>query len=169
MTDADKTQIIKLRAKGFSYKKISAETGISENTIKSYFKRNTNLCPVCGNPLIGKKYCSDKCRISWWNKHPHRTSAMIECQCENCKKTFLLIQVRHENTVPKPVMANPAETRTTMTNERLQHIASYKVAIILFRKLLKNGTITESEFHRCESNIAEKCGLSLCSIYREIT
>lgn len=55
-----------------------------------------------------------------------------------------------------------------MTSKKLQHIAAYKVAIILFRKLLKNGTITESEFHRCESNIAEKCGLSLCSIYREI-
>ncbi|WP_295219180.1 SHOCT domain-containing protein [Ruminococcus sp.] len=55
-----------------------------------------------------------------------------------------------------------------MTNERLQHIAAYKVAIILFRKLLKNGAITESEFHKCESNIAEKCNLSLCSIYREI-
>ncbi len=55
-----------------------------------------------------------------------------------------------------------------MTSEKLQHIASYKVAIILFRKLLKNGTITESEFHKCESNIAEKSGLSLCSIYREI-
>jgi len=55
-----------------------------------------------------------------------------------------------------------------MTSEKLQHIAAYKTAIILFRKLLKNGTITESEFHQCESNIAEKCGLSLCSIYREI-
>ena len=88
MTEADKTQIIKLRAKGCSYKKISAETGISENSIKSFFKRNKDFCPVCGIPLIGKKYCSDKCRISWWNKHPHRTSAMIECKCETCKKTF---------------------------------------------------------------------------------
>ncbi len=88
MTDAEKNHIIKLRGKGYSYKKISAEMGISENTIKSYFKRNTDLCPVCGNPLFHKKYCSDKCRISWWNKHPHRTSGMVECQCEACKKTF---------------------------------------------------------------------------------
>ena len=55
-----------------------------------------------------------------------------------------------------------------MTSEKLQQIVAYKATIILFRKLLKNGTITEAEFRKCESNIAEKCGLSLCSIYREI-
>ena len=84
------------------------------------------------------------------------------------EKRSTLTQASQENTVLKPVMANPAERSTAMTSEKLQHIATYKVAIILFRKLLKSGTITESEFHRCESNIAEKCGLSLCSIYREI-
>lgn len=94
-----------------------------------------------------------------------------ECLNSNAKpaeKRFSLIPARQENTAPKPVMANPAERRTSMTNEKLQQIAAYKTAIILFRKLLKNGTITESEFHKCESNIAEKCGLSLCSIYCEI-
>ncbi|MDE6520422.1 MAG: hypothetical protein K2K91_08240 [Ruminococcus sp.] len=55
-----------------------------------------------------------------------------------------------------------------MTNEKLQRIAAYKVTIIIFRRLLNDGTITETEFRKCESNIAEKCGLSLCSIYREI-
>lgn len=84
------------------------------------------------------------------------------------EKRSTLTQASQENTVLKPVMENPAERSTAMTSEKLQHIATYKVAIILFRKLLKSGTITESEFHRCESNIAEKCGLSLCSIYREI-
>ncbi len=55
-----------------------------------------------------------------------------------------------------------------MTNEKLQRIAAYKVTIIIFHRLLSDGTITEAEFRKCESNIAEKCGLSLCSIYREI-
>lgn len=91
----------------------------------------------------------------------------LNTNVKRVERRFSLIPVRRENTVPKPVMASPAERRTTMTSEKLQHIAAYKVAIILFRKLLKNGMITESEFHICESNIAEKCGLSLCSIYRE--
>lgn len=80
----------------------------------------------------------------------------------------MLIPVNQENIVPKPVMANPDERRNAMTRERLQNIAAYKVTIIIFRRLLSDGTITEAEFRKCESNIAEKCGLSLCSIYREI-
>jgi hypothetical protein len=55
-----------------------------------------------------------------------------------------------------------------MTSEKLQQIAAYKVTVIILRKLLDDGTITEKEFRKTESNIAEKCGLSLCSIYREI-
>lgn len=84
------------------------------------------------------------------------------------ERHFILIPAKQENTVPKPVMASHAERRNTMTNEKLQRIAAYKVTIIIFRRLLNDGTITEAEFRKCESNIAEKCGLSLCSIYREI-
>lgn len=42
MTDADKTQIIKLKANGYGYKKIAAELGFSGNTIKSFLKRNSD-------------------------------------------------------------------------------------------------------------------------------
>lgn len=55
MTDADKTQIIKLKAKGYGYRKIAAELELSENTIKSFLKRNTDACIVCGTAVIGKK------------------------------------------------------------------------------------------------------------------
>lgn len=53
-----------------------------------------------------------------------------------------------------------------MTSERLQQIATYKIAIILMKKMLTNGVITNAEFRSFETNIAEKCNLSLCSIYR---
>lgn len=56
--------------------------------------------------------------------------------------------------------------RIKMTNERLQQIATYKIAIILMKKMLTNGLITNAEFRSLETNIAEKCNLSLCSIYR---
>lgn len=55
-----------------------------------------------------------------------------------------------------------------MTAEKLQRLAAYRCTIALFRKLLSDGTITASEFRKTERIIAEKCGLSLCSIYREI-
>ncbi|MBQ5318768.1 MAG: hypothetical protein J6K17_06710 [Oscillospiraceae bacterium] len=55
-----------------------------------------------------------------------------------------------------------------MTNEKLQRLAAYKTSIALFRNLLSDGIINQSEFKKIERIIAEKCGLSLCSIYREI-
>lgn len=92
----------------------------------------------------------------------------LNTNVKRVERRFSLIPVRRENTAQKSVMASHAERRTAMTSEKLQHIAAYKVTIIIFRKLLSNSTITEAEFRKCESNIAEKCGLSLCSIYREI-
>lgn len=73
-----------------------------------------------------------------------------------------------ENTAQKNAMGSPAERRITMTTEKLQRLAAYRFTIALFRKLLSDGTITGAEFRKTERIIAKKCGLSLCSIYREI-
>ena len=88
MTEIEKIRTIKLKANGCGYRKIAAELGLSENTVKSFLKRNCDSCIVCGTAVIGRKYCSDKCRMAWWRKHPHRTSGMLECQCETCGKKF---------------------------------------------------------------------------------
>lgn len=55
-----------------------------------------------------------------------------------------------------------------MTTEKIQRLAAYRCSIALFKKLLSDGIITGAEFRKTERIIAEKCGLSLCSIYREI-
>lgn len=55
-----------------------------------------------------------------------------------------------------------------MTTEKLQMLAAYRCSIALFRMLFSDGIITGAEFRKTERIIAEKCGLSLCSIYREI-
>ena len=102
----DKKYIYDLKEKGLSYSKISKKTGISENTIKSFFRRE-NLknarekeegknCKYCGKDLIQtkghrqKKFCSDKCRTAWW-KNPKsnlpKNSPYI-LKCKNCGKEF---------------------------------------------------------------------------------
>ena len=73
-----------------------------------------------------------------------------------------------ENTARKNVMDSPAERRSAMTTEKLQRLAAYRCSIALFRNLLSDGIITCAEFRKTERIIAKKCGLSLCSIYREI-
>ena len=74
-------------------------------------------------------------------------------------------QVNNESTVQSSVTAKLAE-RIKMTSERLQQIATYKVTVIFLKKMLADGIISNADFRIMESNIAEKCNLSLCSIYR---
>jgi hypothetical protein len=84
MTTAQKQRIEYLRGRGDSYAAIAADLNISENTVKSYCRRNnigvaimqerpvsTGTCANCGCPLSQtpgakqKRFCSDKCRMAW--------------------------------------------------------------------------------------------------------
>ena len=95
MTDEQRQKITNLRTAGNGYKKISKLLGLSENTVKSFCQRRklggavVNLsaevavCKCCGKPVpqnLGrkqKKFCSDQCRMKWWNSHPLAVIARI--------------------------------------------------------------------------------------------
>ena len=101
-----------MRGSGMSCAKIASELGLSENTVKSFCKRNRlggstgqaenadsgvqQFCLNCGIPIgqtagyRAKKYCSDRCRITWWNKHtaaPGRQSTRA-IVCLFCGRKF---------------------------------------------------------------------------------
>lgn len=100
MNNLQKEKITNLRSSGKSYSAIADKIGLSVNTIKSYCQRN-NLkgpliepladifCRQCSAPIKqprGKKhkqYCSDMCRMAWWNAHPeavnHRNTRQVTC------------------------------------------------------------------------------------------
>lgn len=111
MNDMQRTQVAELRAKGYSYGKISLVLGISTNTVKTFCKRNglggiaerqsetrenSHFCLCCGIPVIQspgrkeKKFCSDKCRNKWWNAHLDQVNrkASYDYVCPCCKKPF---------------------------------------------------------------------------------
>ena len=107
MTDVQRKQIIDLRSNGYGYKKISQITGISDDTVKSFCKRNDvnapvkiivkeGCCPQCGKAIVqsGKtkkrKFCSDECRIQWWKAHPNMesSSAVYNFVCAECGMPF---------------------------------------------------------------------------------
>jgi endogenous inhibitor of DNA gyrase (YacG/DUF329 family) len=102
MDDRQREQIRKLRAQGYGARKISEKLGISENTIKSFIKRNgikapgaEKICPVCGKPLLvtpGKRkkwFCSDRCRMYWHNHHPSENKGGKRLFiCARCGKEF---------------------------------------------------------------------------------
>ncbi len=52
MTQGQKEQIDTLREQGNGYKRIAGILGVSVNTIASYCRRKTAVCPCCGAALV---------------------------------------------------------------------------------------------------------------------
>lgn len=112
MINIQKEKIQKMRQEGQSYSHIASTLGISENTIKSYCRRNnlgatesTKLknekevytsCKHCGKPLTRetkgqpKKFCSEQCRRLWWkaNDSELHKKAYYTLSCAECEKEF---------------------------------------------------------------------------------
>jgi len=76
------SQIDSMRLDGHTPTAIANTLGISLNTVKSHIRRHpvisgTQPCVCCGKPVIQtdgrkvKKYCSDRCRVNYWN-HRYR-------------------------------------------------------------------------------------------------
>ncbi|HEY9059237.1 MAG TPA: RNA polymerase subunit sigma-70 [Pseudobacteroides sp.] len=109
MNDIQKEQIKRLRLDGMGYIKVAQTLGLSENTVKSYCRRNNiprnevggvapqdNICLHCGNPIVQKegtkkrKFCTDDCRQTWWNSHLDKVTkkAVYTLTCSYCGKDF---------------------------------------------------------------------------------
>ncbi|MBR3457219.1 MAG: RNA polymerase subunit sigma-70 [Selenomonadaceae bacterium] len=99
MTSIEKLKICDLMRQGCGYTKISQELGIPANTVKSFIQRNKSeicqtkkVCLQCGQAIAQlsasreKKFCSDACRMKWWNKHTQEMKANAVCQ--HCGKSF---------------------------------------------------------------------------------
>lgn len=109
MTTDEKRMLTIYRQQGLGYKKIAQMMGLSVNTVKTYCKRNAlgaivvqqphstdSVCKCCNAPLVqnpGRKpriFCSDACKVKWWNAHPelvkHRGDRQVICG--HCGKPF---------------------------------------------------------------------------------
>jgi endogenous inhibitor of DNA gyrase (YacG/DUF329 family) len=108
ITPLQKDRIAVLRARGESYAAVAAALGISENTVKSFCYRNGlgvkqaavlndySVCINCDRPLTHtpgakrRRFCSDTCRMSWWNAHREAVNrkAVYSFVCPVCGAAF---------------------------------------------------------------------------------
>lgn len=98
MTDEQKSKILSMRTNGMTYAEIADSLKLSLNTVKSFYRRNqdTSVCKCCGTQITQpprarkKMFCSDKCRMKWWNSHKENVSkkAVYDFTCEGCGSTF---------------------------------------------------------------------------------
>ena len=105
MTDNQKNQIAAMRKRKATYSEISRTLGIPIGTIKNYCFRygltestqeNKPRCKNCGAELHQtanarpRLFCSDHCRLTWWNKHRREriSTKIIPHTCPTCGKIF---------------------------------------------------------------------------------
>ena len=97
----DKIVINNMRMEGHTPSVIAAKLGIPASTVRSFIHRNpevpnTKQCLQCGRPVLQpkgrreKKFCSDRCRMDWWNSHQDAVNrkAYYTLACEYCGKEF---------------------------------------------------------------------------------
>ena len=97
----DKIVINNMRMEGHTPSVIAAQLGVPASTIRSFIHRNPNVpntkqCLQCGRPVLQpkgrreKKFCSDRCRMAWWNSHQDAVDrkAYYTLTCEYCGKEF---------------------------------------------------------------------------------
>ena len=119
MTDEQRQQVTNLRSTSYGYKKISQLLNLSESTVKSFCKRhnivrvetesnlNITLCKCCGVAIRQKPkrktkiFCSDQCRIKWWNGHLDLDNKKLTMNiyAPYAKNTLRFMEMQTVNTV----------------------------------------------------------------------
>ncbi|RKM55398.1 RNA polymerase subunit sigma-70 [Butyrivibrio sp. CB08] len=108
MTESVKKQIRDMRGRGMSFGQIATSLALPTSTIKSYCRREgvvsvktaipegMGMCMCCGAKIVQnpkrkeKRFCSDKCRMAWWNNNLDKVNkkAFYQYTCACCNKPF---------------------------------------------------------------------------------
>ncbi len=62
----------------------------------------------------------------------------------------------------EPVMQMPAATQPNDYETRLNH---FRTSLSVFQSMVKNGVLTDADYEKMCAVLAEKYGISLCSIF----
>ena len=182
MTDTERSRIVELQHQGYGYKKISAITGLPLNTVKSFCARHpvqikelpssNALCRNCLAPLEQtphkrkRMFCSDACRMAWWNAHPERVQrkAYYTLTCRHCGKQFESYGNSHRAFCSRDCYLKFRRKETDHDYDK--RLFAYQMAMALARSMRSKGLISAKEYAKIDTIIANKYGISSCSIFR---
>lgn len=106
MTDEQKKRIIFLRQHNVSFVDIANELRIPAATVKTFCYRKKivplkqgvlGTCEQCNQGFLlvekrkPRRFCSDKCRMKWWNSHRDLVNpkGMQKYMCNACGRIFM--------------------------------------------------------------------------------
>ena len=125
-----KDKIIELKKTGLGYKAIAKELSLTPSAVRNVCTSKLNdpelygNCKNCGKRVKqtpGKKkrqFCSDKCRMTWWNSHrddvKRNTFYTFKCPC--CNSDFVAYGNKKESIVALPALQN-TKRKEVINNE----------------------------------------------------
>ena len=188
MTNEQRMIVSALRAQGMGYGAIARKVGISENTVKSFCRRNAqkedkpvtgadeHQCLCCGTPVAQnagrkeKKFCSDKCRNKWWNAHLDKVDrrAIREVTCAGCGKTFRFMGRLRGSTAAMTATSGTGSEVARMSKEQMRQEKLYQATMSMVRKMLAEGLITEEEYRQIDTMFLEKYHPLFGTLFSEI-
>ena len=103
MTTVEKNKVYELREQGLGYKAIAKALSLTPSAVRyvcTAKEQEDTLAGVCKNcglkirSIQGRKkrvFCSDKCRMMWWNNHQDQVKrkAFYTITCKGCGKEFI--------------------------------------------------------------------------------
>lgn len=172
--DVAKAKAIILRNKGYKYKEIAEHLGVNINSVKSHIHRLGNgetRCVQCSKPLPPsktkkRKFCSDECRIKWWNAHRELHEKSTAKVCVLCGKEFMSYdssrkycssecynQSRMKD--PPPKKAKPHEDCQIELNLGSTQEMKYRIGELIFYLYAEEGIITPSEYEELRNKLID--------------
>lgn len=94
----------------------------------------------------------------------YRGTANNNSSVLSAKSRFLPIPVRTENIVPVFAMGS-TERKWLMEKEHYHKIITYQTTVSILKSWMRAGLVTPEEFQKINTIIAERSGISLCSIF----
>ena len=171
--DVAKAEAIMLRNAGYKYIEIAEHLGVNINSVKSYIHRinnDTPRCVQCSKPLPPsatkkRKFCSDKCRIKWWNDHRDLHEKSTTNICLFCGEEFTSYnpsrkycssacydqsRMKDPSKKTKPYEKYPLESMLDTTPE-----IKYRIGELIFYIYTVEGIITPSEYEELRNKLID--------------
>lgn len=113
MKEEQEKQIIKMRKSGLGFTAIASRLQLSKIAVRAFCKaqglmkmsspnlemnkNNPDSCRNCSKKLkhtnrnMKRQFCSDRCRMDWWNTHPNKVKrkAFYLFTCAYCDDEFI--------------------------------------------------------------------------------
>lgn len=88
--------IMKMRSEGYTFLAIAEALGLPRSTVHYHYSHNLppHVCVHCSVEFSTKnkrkKFCSDACRITYWNSHLEQVKrkAYYRLVCQRCGEEF---------------------------------------------------------------------------------